>query len=97
MIKIKFYKIVLFLPFIIFFIGLFFSFSSLGQRAVSFRIGDLGIFIGIILMLINGLTIRCPTCGKSPFVYGKSELSQFFFRSPWPESICSRCGTALES
>lgn len=50
-------------------------------------------FAAAIVMLIIAnapmLRFNCPTCGKNAFFRGP-------FAVPWPNRICSRCGTDLD-
>ena len=41
-----------------------------------------------------GLFIRCPNCGKPVFIRERNGIR---FSAPWPEHICSRCGTDLSA
>jgi transposase-like protein len=45
------------------------------------------------LMTWMSFLVKCPTCGKSPYV---RKIGPFYFGQPIPETQCSKCGRNLE-
>ena len=50
-----------------------------------------------IAMAVVSTLVKCPGCGKSPYVrlFSKDSRLPFFLNewgAPWPERRCSRCG-----
>ena len=56
-----------------------------GHSVIAFGIA----IIGLVLANRRMLSFNCPTCGKNVFFRGSLAL-------PWPQKICSKCGTELD-
>jgi len=67
-----------------------FEIAFWGGLAV-FLFSDISFVVATIFFLGLGsisFLIRCPNCGKGVFVRGQ-------FVVPWPNSVCTRCGSVL--
>jgi predicted RNA-binding Zn-ribbon protein involved in translation (DUF1610 family) len=46
--------------------------------------------VGLVVANMRMLSFNCPTCGKNLFFRG-------MFVVPWPNRVCGKCGTQLDS
>ena len=89
MLRIRAFKYVLGLPIALVLVGLGISLSG---HSDAFEWGG-GIFLaGLALQAFLGLSLACPTCGKSPYAIGPHLGPFSFVGKPWPEKVCSKCG-----
>jgi len=89
MVRIRAYKFVLGLPLALVLLGL--GMCVFGQSN-AFEVGGAIFVAGIALQAFLGLSLACPTCGKSPYAIGPHLGPLSFVGKPWPEKICSKCG-----
>lgn len=83
MLKIRAYRFVLSLPFVAALVSILF----LNPRNYAhFLIFGIFFILGLIFLFF----VRCPRCGKSPFLRTTGSGVNIGF--PWPESLCSSCG-----
>lgn len=64
------------------------------QAGVIAMLAPFGIGMGLLSFFV-----RCPTCHKSVFWTERRRTVgvSVGFSHPWPETVCSRCGTVLIS
>lgn len=92
MIRVRFYRIVLSLPFIIMMAGVAYAPFGFGSTDIRFNLGMIAFAFGLLLQVIFALAIACPRCGKSPYAIGPSIGPFAFAGKPIPDTRCSRCG-----
>ena len=53
--------------------------------------------VSLLALAVTGILVRCPRCGKSPYLrlFFRDSSLPFFLNewgAPWPERNCSGCG-----
>ena len=68
--------------------------ASIGSTIVAWA-------LAVVIRLATELLSLCPTCGKSPMLRARGEVSWALYMMAngrlWPERQCSKCGTALDA
>jgi uncharacterized protein YbaR (Trm112 family) len=87
--KIRFYLILFWAPVVLALIGVLFVDRSDLISSI-FIIESIVVFVVVLTMLV------CPVCAKSLYIReNHTGRVKIRFSAPWPETVCSRCGTDL--
>lgn len=91
MIRIRFFGLFLSIPAIVCLLGLvYFIIDPLKIVKFDVPLGWAIMLFGVGVLVLFRSVFACPSCGKSPYAFGKGGLA--FFGSPFPQRKCSSCG-----
>ncbi|WP_438852015.1 hypothetical protein [Brevundimonas nasdae] len=94
---IRFYSLVLSSPAILFLSGIAIFLIKPLWSVWGLPVGWLTALTGWLLQLVLLAVIACPTCKKSPYMFGRPGSFAGFFGKPFPDVICSSCGFDLRN